>query len=103
MGINLKSSIYTYVDWPVSLLLVVGSDHVEGTGKFEKKVVLETEHRSRSNNGGLGEDAAHYLLSTALCSSSEIILPSHPTLSNVPWWNRILKRDWDPHCTRRRG
>lgn len=58
--------ISTYVNWPVSLSLVVGSEKVERAREFEKKVVLETEHRGRSDNGCLGEDTPDSLLSAAL-------------------------------------
>lgn len=56
------------VYWPELLLHVVGGEEVDNAGKLEEQVILETEHGSRSHDGGLGEDAADNVLSTALCS-----------------------------------
>lgn len=56
----------TYVDRPVALLHVVGSEKVGDASKLVKEVVLETEHRGRTDDGGLGVDRADDLLTPGL-------------------------------------
>jgi hypothetical protein len=51
---------------PVALLHVVGSEQVGDTGKLVKKVVLETEHRGRSHDGGFGVNGTSDFLTPAL-------------------------------------
>lgn len=56
----------TYVDWPVALLHVVGSEQVGHASELVKEVVLETEHRRRADDSGLGVDGANDLLTPGL-------------------------------------
>lgn len=58
------------MDRPVALLHVVGSEQVGDTSKLVKEVVLETEHRGRADNGGLGVDGADDLLAPGLYVAS---------------------------------
>lgn len=63
--------IVTYVDWPETLLQVVGREEVGHTGELVKQVVFESEHGRRTNNSGLGVDRANQFLSRSLkCSFS---------------------------------
>lgn len=56
----------TYVDWPVALLHVVGSEQGARARELVKKAVFETEHRGRSHNGGLRVDGTDNLLTPRL-------------------------------------
>lgn len=56
------------MDWPVALLHVVGSEQVGHASELVKEIVLETEHRGRADNGGLGVDIADDLLTPGLYS-----------------------------------
>lgn len=62
----------TYVDRPVALLHVVGSEDVADLGQLVQKVVLETEHGCRAHDCGFGVDVADDLLTPRLskCQSS---------------------------------
>lgn len=62
----LVRSSATYVDGPEALLHVVGRENVASSGQFVKKVVLETEHRRRAHDGGLGVDFADDFLTPCL-------------------------------------
>jgi hypothetical protein len=57
---------YTYVDWPVFLLHVVGGEEVGHSSKFVKQVIFKSEHWGRAHNGSLGEDFANNTLAPAL-------------------------------------
>ena len=52
---------------PVALLQVVGVNQGAGASDLVKEVVLETEHRGRAHDGGLGVDGTNDLLSPRLC------------------------------------
>lgn len=54
------------MDRPVTLLHVVGGENIGDTSQSVKQAVLESEHRCRSDNGGLWEDAANDSLATRL-------------------------------------
>lgn len=56
----------TYVDGPRALLHVVGSEDVGEASKLVKEVVLESEHRGRADNGGLGVDVTDNFLTPGL-------------------------------------
>ena len=56
----------TYVNRPVALLHVVGSQDVANLSQLVQKVVLETEHGRRAHDCGLGVDLADDLLTPRL-------------------------------------
>jgi hypothetical protein len=64
----------TYVNRPVALLHVVGGEDVAHLGQLVEEVVLETEHRRRSHNGGLRVDFADDFLTPCLWIISTLIL-----------------------------
>lgn len=51
---------------PEALLHVVGGEKVGYASKLVKEVILKTEHRGRSDDGGLGVDGANDFLSPSL-------------------------------------
>lgn len=55
------------VDWPELLLHVVGGKEVQNGGELQQKVVLKSEDRGWSHDGGLWEDASGNELSSSLC------------------------------------
>jgi hypothetical protein len=59
----------SYVDGPVALLHVVGSEDVANLGQLVEEVVLETEHGGGTDDGGFGVDVADDLLTPGLYSS----------------------------------
>lgn len=62
------------MDGPVSFLHVVGSEKIRDTSKPVQEVVLESEHRRWSDNGGFWEDLAGDLFTESLnsCQSRPI-------------------------------
>lgn len=61
--------VMSYVDGPVALLHVVGSEDVANLGQLVEEVVLETEHGGGTDDGGFGVDVADDLLTPGLYSS----------------------------------
>ena len=59
-------AIATYVNGPVALLHVVGSENVANLSQLVKKVVLETEHWRGTHDCCLGVDVADDLLTPSL-------------------------------------
>lgn len=51
---------------PVFLLHVIGGQEIGDASKFVKKVVLESEHWRRADNGCLGEDLTNNTLAPTL-------------------------------------
>lgn len=66
----------------VLLLHPVGCQNVLDAGKLMKQPVLEAKHGSRSDNGGLGENAPDYMLTPRL----QIQLEKH---QDVTCWARL--------------
>lgn len=64
------------MNWPESLLHVVGREEVRDTGKLVQQVVFESEHGRRTDNRSLGVDRANQFLSPSL----HFLLASHPLL-----------------------
>lgn len=62
-------NLATYMNGPGALLHIVGSEDVGEAGKLVKEVVLETEHRGRADNGGLGVDVTDNFLTPGLKDS----------------------------------
>jgi hypothetical protein len=65
-SVNSFISKATYVNRPVALLHVVGSEHIANLSQLVKKVVLETEHRRGTHDCCLGVDLADDLLTPCL-------------------------------------
>ena len=63
-----SSSDINGVNWPVTLLHVVGSKEIGNTSQLVEKTVLETEHWCWPDNGSLWVDGADDLLSSRLGS-----------------------------------
>jgi hypothetical protein len=57
---------HTNVHRPVPLLHVVCRKEVQHAGEFQEKVVLETKHGRRPDDGGFGENASCHMLRAAL-------------------------------------
>lgn len=55
---------------PVALLHVVGGKEVGNLSKLVEQVILETEHGSRADNGGLGVNGTGNFLSPGLYRSA---------------------------------
>lgn len=70
---------------PKALLHVVGSEQVGDTGKLVKKVVLETEHRGRSHDSGLGVNGTNDFLTPALVMSQYLCNWKHTPGTSPPW------------------
>ena len=71
----------SYVDGPEALLHVVGSEDVANLGQLVEEVVLETEHGSGTDDGGLGVDVADDFLTPGLYSS---VSCTRVSCSNLP-------------------
>jgi hypothetical protein len=69
------------VDGPEALLHVVGSEDVANLGQLVEEVVLETEHGSGTDDGGLGVDVADDFLTPGLYSS---VSCTRVSCSNLP-------------------
>jgi len=54
------------VNRPEALLHVIGGKKVGHASELVEKVVFESEHRSGSDNGGLGIDGAGHFFTPAL-------------------------------------
>lgn len=63
-----SSSDINGVNWPVTLLHVVGSKEVGDTSQLVEETILETEHWCWSDDGSLWVDGANDLLSSRLGS-----------------------------------
>lgn len=61
----------TYVNWPETLLHVVGGEEIRHAGKLVQEIVFEAEHGSRSHNRGFGVNLASHFLSPALLLSAQ--------------------------------
>ena len=57
---------FTYMNWPVTFLHVVGSQKVSYTCKLVKKTIFKAKHRCWANNCGFWEDITDYLLCASL-------------------------------------
>lgn len=51
---------------PEALLHVIGGEEIGDAGKFVEEVVFKTEHGSRADDGGFGEDLTGNLFTTGL-------------------------------------
>ena len=72
---------------PVSLLHVVGCEEVRDAGQLQQQPVLVTEHRSGSDDGGLGEDVPDYLLAPALETELDGLIryAARVVRNKLPW------------------